>query len=169
MESTVRDHRIAALIPIAVLAVSVATLWSLPFLMLAYLVLRPVMPLFVRAVFLCTLDLVLSLLLLAVAVWVLAWALVSVVGVGGGHWLSQFSLPLVLVLTFFICVYGVLHLVLAAYGAWCWWPRMTGRCVSRSAMGWKAPFLMSRPVASSATRWPRRFARVTSPVASNVL
>lgn len=118
MESTLRDRRIAAVIPVVALLLSLATLWFLPLLILAYLVLRRTALPFARAVLLRVMDLFLSLILLALAFGAVIAGLDVVARDGEIELLSLINRLLMSGFSLAVDIYGAISLVFSGVRAW---------------------------------------------------
>lgn len=118
MESSVRERRTGALVAVGALVIGLSTLWSLPLLLLIYLLARKAMPLFVREVFLRTLDLYLSMGIFYGAGCLLVFAVGTVASDGDLRWLRVFNLGLAALVVVLPFGYGVVSQLFLAFHAW---------------------------------------------------
>ncbi|QRY82184.1 hypothetical protein JVX91_14145 [Pseudomonas sp. PDNC002] len=118
MESSVRDRRIAAVIPLAALLAVLLSFWSLPFLALAWLLSRRKAPALVREVMLRVIDLFLSLLNLALAAGLVFAALDVVARDGEIERLALINRLLLSFLSVVLDIYGAVSLVFSSVRAW---------------------------------------------------
>ncbi|WP_236173940.1 hypothetical protein [Pseudomonas pseudonitroreducens] len=119
MESTVRDRRIAAVVPIAALLAINLSGWMVLLLVLAYFLLRRWGLPLAREVTLRVLDLFLSLALLVAAASLLIGALGVVARDGEMAWLDLLCRALVVLFIVLVGAYAMLSLGFSAFRAWC--------------------------------------------------
>ncbi|WP_207888077.1 hypothetical protein [Pseudomonas sp. 30_B] len=117
MESTLKDRRIAALVPVAAAVLAWSTYWALPLLLIAYLLVRHKAPALTREVLLRVLDLFLSLLLLALAAGAVIASLDVVARDGGIELLSLINRVLRGLVSILAVVYGAISLGFTAFRA----------------------------------------------------
>ncbi len=118
MECTLKDRRVAALVPVTACVLAWSTYWALPLLVIAYLLVRRTALVLTREVLLRVLDLFLSLLLLAVAAGLVIASLNMVVRDGGIELLSLINRVLRGLVPILAVVYGALSLGFTAFHAW---------------------------------------------------
>lgn len=118
MESTLKDRRIAALLPVAAGLLSWATYWAMPLLVFVYLLTRRKAPGLVREVFLRVIDLFISLLLLALALGAVIAGLEVVARDGGIELLSLVNRVLVELVSILAALYGIISLGFSAVRTW---------------------------------------------------
>ncbi len=118
MDSTVRDRRIAAAIPLVTLPVICVSLWFIPWLVLGYLLLGRRAPPLVREVTLRVLDLYLSLALIFVAVVLLIGSLGVVANDGEIKLWPQIKSVLVVVFSLLITGYVLVSSAFSVVRAW---------------------------------------------------
>jgi glucan phosphoethanolaminetransferase (alkaline phosphatase superfamily) len=118
MESTLKDRRIATLVPVATAVLVWSTYWAIPLLVIAYLVVRRQPLVLTREVLLRILDLFLSILILAVAVGLLISALDVVARDGEIQLLQLLNRILKILLVIGLAGYGYISLGFSAFRAW---------------------------------------------------
>ncbi|MDN6857448.1 hypothetical protein QO207_12705 [Pseudomonas sp. CAN2814] len=118
MESTLKDRRIATLVPVATAVLVWSTYWAIPLLVIAYLVVRRQPLVLTREVLLRILDLFLSILILAVAVGLLISALDVVARDGEIQLLQLLNRILKMLLVIGLAGYGYISLGFSAFRAW---------------------------------------------------
>ena len=118
MDSTARDRRIAAVIPIAVLLALEFSFWSVPLMVLAYFLLRRWQLPLSREVMLRVLDLFLSLALLMAAGALLIGALGVVARDGEIALLELICRALVVVFIVLASAYTITSLGFSVFHAW---------------------------------------------------
>lgn len=118
MESTLKDRRIAVLVPLTAGVLAWSTYWALPLLVIAYLLVRRTELVLTREVLLRVLDLFLSLLLLVVAAGLVIASLNVVARDGGIELLSLINRVLKGLIPNLAVVYGAISLGFTAFHAW---------------------------------------------------
>lgn len=117
MESTLKDRRIAVLVPLTAGVLAWSTYWALPLLVIAYLLVRRTELVLTREVLLRVLDLFLSLLLLVVAAGLVIASLNVVARDGGIELLSLINRVLKGLIPNLAVVYGAISLGFTAFHA----------------------------------------------------
>lgn len=118
MESTLKDRRIAVLVPLTAGVLAWSTYWAPPLLVIAYLLVRRTELVLTREVLLRVLDLFLSLLLLVVAAGLVIASLNVVARDGGIELLSLINRVLKGLIPNLAVVYGAISLGFTAFHAW---------------------------------------------------